>query len=202
MHKSVALFTYEGRRDRWTATARIFERMCKLGNWGDAVYYCVDSTYQQAEQFLVSGAHLQYVSKDVSHILVCTWDGFIVNPNSWNTDWLQYDVIGAPWPSDWNNNNRVGNLGFCLLSRKFLEAASKYSSSYAAGPVDVYLCCTQRNLFETAEGIRYASPQTAAEFALEHACDEHKALANASFGFHGWFDGRNEADYHKKYIDC
>src|SRR5690348_15547546 len=25
-------------------------------------------------------------------------DGFVVNPESWNPDWLNYDYIGAPWP--------------------------------------------------------------------------------------------------------
>jgi hypothetical protein len=202
MHKSVALFTYEGRRDKFASTKRIFERMCKLGNWGDAVYFCADSTYQQAERFLISGTHLHYVTADVSHVLICSWDGFIVNPASWTADWLQYDVIGAPWPSSWHTDNRVGNLGFCLLSRRFLQVADSYKHQYADTLGDVYLCRTQRALFEFSANIRYAPPQVAAEFALEAPCDEHKALASVSFGFHGWLDGRNEAEYHKKYIDC
>lgn len=202
MHKSVALFTYEGRRDKWASTKRIFDRMCKLGNWGDAVYYCVDSTYQQAERFLVAGAHLQYVSPAVSHVLVCTWDGFIVNPKRWTDNWLQYDMIGSPWPALWNIEARVGNAGFCLISRRLLEVAGKHSRHYIDEPGDVYLCVKQRRLFEEVAGIRYAEPQVAAEFAIEHVCEEHEKLTDIPFGFHGWFDGRDEAEYHKKYIDC
>jgi len=212
MHKSVALFTYEGRRNKWASTKRIFERMCGLGNWGDAVYYCVESTYADLNRFEATGAHLQYVSPAVSHVLVCTWDGFIVNPKRWTDDWLQYDMIGGPWPSEnsdscpidwsWAKVNRVGNFGFCLLSRKFLEAANKISGEYENELGDKYMCCIKYDYFVNQCGIRYADPVVAAAFSWDWECTEHNGKPQEAFGFHGWFEGKSEAEYHKKYIDC
>lgn len=57
------------------------------------------------------------------HFLTINWDGFIINPQSWTNEFLKYDYIGAPWP--WFNH-KVGNGGFCLKSRKFLETQKKY----------------------------------------------------------------------------
>lgn len=210
MHKSVALFVYEGRRDKFASTRRIFDRMCALGKWGGAVYLCAEATYEQAERFLVTGAHLNYVVPPVSHILICTWDGFIVNPARWTDDWLQYDVIGAPWPPltqphhmdwSWHNNHRVGNLGFCLLSRKFLELANSHKQQYHGEPGDCYLCCTQHDFFVKTGNIRYADVNTAAAFAWDWECPEHAGAPQHAFGFHGWFEGKNEQEYHDRYIN-
>src|SRR3990167_11294478 len=33
-----------------------------------------------------------------SHALLIHADGYVINPDLWNPDWLQYDYIGAPWP--------------------------------------------------------------------------------------------------------
>ena len=73
-------------------------------------------------------------------------DGHVVNPNLWKKEFLNFDYIGAPWPSSknwlkrWNKyedsatkaikrnfkKNRVGNGGFSLRSKKFLEYSSQF----------------------------------------------------------------------------
>ena len=35
---------------------------------------------------------------NTSHVLLIHPDGFVVNPNSWSDEFLNYDYIGAPWP--------------------------------------------------------------------------------------------------------
>lgn len=61
-------------------------------------------------------------------------DGFIINPNLWDDEFLNYDYIGAPWSdgliqstdavfNDVKNSRKyslVGNGGFSLRSRKLL----------------------------------------------------------------------------------
>ncbi len=56
-----------------------------------------------------------------SYIIVGQWDGFILNPELWDDDWLSYDYIGAPWPQ-FEPPYNVGNGGFSLRSRRLLEA--------------------------------------------------------------------------------
>ena len=35
-----------------------------------------------------------YIRTD--HVLLVQWDGFIINPQSWRPEFLEYDYIGAP----------------------------------------------------------------------------------------------------------
>ena len=67
--------------------------------------------------------------------LVTQGDGFIINPQLWSEEFLNYDYIGAPWRKNSHlvnsqgqtvdildlNKNRVGNGGFSLRSKKLLE---------------------------------------------------------------------------------
>lgn len=63
--------------------------------------------------------NLPNINISADFILTIHWDGFIVNPKAWTNKFLKYDYIGAPWP--WIQNY-VGNGGFCLKSRRFLQA--------------------------------------------------------------------------------
>jgi hypothetical protein len=56
----------------------------------------------------------------------------IVRPELWSNDFLEYDYIGAPWMysdtsyiTDEGEHVPVGNGGFCLRSKKFLEMPTK-----------------------------------------------------------------------------
>ena len=79
-------------------------------------------------------------------------DGYIINPNLWTDEFLKYDYIGAPWPGDWGwvqkscgkehyrgiihrklSTNRVGNGGFSLRSKKFLEYSFEFKYSEVWG---------------------------------------------------------------------
>lgn len=114
---------------------------------------------------------------DSDYCLTIHWDGFIVNPSAWDKDFLQYDYIGAPWP--WFNN-KCGNGGFCLKSRKFLETQKKLTQDLNVNqPDDVTLCLTLRDQFEQ-NGCKYAPPDVAYRFSTEHG-NYHTFK---SFGFH------------------
>lgn len=110
-------------------------------------------------------------------LLTIQWDGFVVNPASWSNDFYNYDYIGAPWP--WFNN-MVGNGGFCLKSKKFLEAQKEICKTVIIKHnEDVELCLSLRNRFESY-GCKYADKNIGYKFSTEYG-DINK---NKSFGFH------------------
>ena len=42
----------------------------------------------------------EYINSE--HVLVIQDDGHIVNPDIWDDNFLDYDYIGAPWPTEYN----------------------------------------------------------------------------------------------------
>ncbi len=132
---------------------------------------------------------------DADFIIGIEPDGMIINPESWSEEFLEYDYIGAPWNSDtqklFDNNNCVGNGGFCLRSKRFLELSAKIDQkSYEdckkthrlGGNEDLFLCKYKYNYF-IENGIKFAPPEVAAKFSFEEPI--HGADPKTSFGFHG-----------------
>ncbi len=130
-----------------------------------------------------------YIESDV--ILTVHSDGFIINPHLWNDEFSQYDYIGAPWPPDapWCTRNRVGNGGFSLRSKKFMEIASKLGQFYKHE--DILLTNICYDSFVEA-GCRYAPVEVAMRFALEAKIPECAYSLDNCFGFHG----KGDAFYH------
>jgi len=142
------------------------------------------------------------------YVMLIQDDGHIVNPDLWDDDFLNYDYIGAPWPGEesWINlqleeqqsyirknfpKNRVGNGGFCIRSRKFLEFSAQYNTCNSLGE-DSFLCT--RKYEEAIEyGIKFAPFELAVKFAYENPCIEFGTPWNQPtsfdkskhFGWHG-----------------
>jgi hypothetical protein len=126
-----------------------------------------------------------------SHCLTVQSDSRIVNPAAWDDAWLAFDYIGAPWPPGHTGTPyRVGNSGFCLRSRRLLQATAPLpNDSYVwRGKVkpssrdDVITCVMFRERLE-ASGLRFAPVDVAARFAFESATPERPALSD-QFGTH------------------
>ena len=192
MNKDVTLIVFEGLRSRHEQSGKLFKHLCGLGGFGDAVYISEDCTYQQAMHWEL-GRFADYI--DTSHALICTHDGFIANPHLWDDSWLEYDLIGAPWPACWNVGHRVGNTGFTLQSMKFLQMAAKAEALWKGEAGDVFLCRTMEQGFRD-NGIKYAPVSVAAAFSWEHYIHENTAGPDRSFGFHGWVAGKTREQYY------
>ena len=130
---------------------------------------------------------------DTEYALVVQGDGFILNGDKWNPDFLNYDYIGSVWGLD--VSERVGNGGFSLRSKKFLEASTKLESddqTWNRIGEDVFLCRENAGTMREEHGIKYAPVEVAALFSVEctgvpeqNHMDMNDAESYDTFGFHG-----------------
>ncbi len=150
---------------------------------------------------------------DTDYVLVVQYDGFILNPTSWTDEFLKYDYIGAPWlvanwsvrdfnfPKELLGKKVVGNGGFSLRSKKFLEVSAKLMKAGKIPqihPEDVSLCIWHKDLMD-AEGISIAPVELAQRFSIEGDDDVYEY--GKQFGFHGfsWTDIDAWIDVHPEY---
>lgn len=129
-------------------------------------------------QFMLRGItpHLR-----TPHLLVVQWDGFVLDAEAWQPEFLQYDYIGAPWPRV-PGERGVGNGGFSLRSRRLLDALAD-PRLVVSHPEDVCICQVNRDRLEQGHGIHFAPRALAERFAYERARVKHP-----TFGFHGLFN--------------
>lgn len=118
-------------------------------------------------------------------------DGFPVNKNVWDDEFLNYDYIGAPWPFHLEHEN-VGNGGFCIKSLKLHKSILKLDiDDYLLYeyPEDNIICRFYRKILEDDYQIKFAPEKLACKFSMENSYDYPKQSYNywigKSFGFHG-----------------
>lgn len=127
-------------------------------------------------------------------------DGFVVHPESWRDEFLNYDYIGAPWPmptDDFSYRDkygiiqRVGN-SISLRSKKLLDLPSqigmKWQSYHGFYNEDGYICVNNRHIFEDF-GCKFAPVEVAAKFGREVPIPENEILNPFVFHKH---QGQNE----------
>jgi len=140
---------------------------------------------------------------DTPHVLIIQYDGFILNPDAWSPEFLDYDYIGAPWlVQDYSvdifgfdksllGTFVVGNGGFSLRSKKLTALCADFAKKNLLReyhPEDVVICVHNRKLFEN-HGIRFAPVLLAQKFSYEAEDRDHYSW-DGQFGFHGlrWTD--------------
>lgn len=127
---------------------------------------------------------------DTEFVLIIQWDGFVINHKAWDTNFLKYDYIGAPWPP-WGN--LCGNGGFSLRSKKFLklqkeivnrmdyEALRRMPLIKDTLAEDFILTYIYREFFES-NGCVISPYEVGSKFSVEV---EEYDKNNLPFGFHG-----------------
>lgn len=139
---------------------------------------------------------------ETTHCLLVQPDGFVLFPDKWDNNWLDYDYIGAPWAyvedayiDPFGNHHRVGNGGFSLRSKKFLEVPTKVEVPWETNNSDFYwmpegvvnyhedgnVCVHNRHIF-IGQGCKYAPVEVAVRFSQETRVPECEGVT--SFGFH------------------
>lgn len=130
---------------------------------------------------------------DTEHSLLVHHDGFVVSPELWSDEFLEYDYIGAPWPysetayvTDDGEHVDQGNGGVCLRSKQMLELPTNLGLvlQHRQGFYndDGNFCVYQRKAF-LDNGMKYAPKEVAAKFSTETLIP---GLSQPSFAFHGF----------------
>jgi len=129
-------------------------------------------------------------------------NGFIVNPESWNPEWLNYDFIGSPWPlpqddisyrDEEGNIVRVGN-SVSLRSKKLLRliATKEWKSYYGNYNEDGFITCHHRKWLES-QGCKFAPLEVAKWFGRELDMPENMDVEKPFvFHYNKVFPGRNK----------
>lgn len=133
--------------------------------------------------------------------LIVHADGFVINPQLWRDEFLDYDYIGSPWPLPKNdyayrdskgNICRVGN-SVSIRSKRLMEFPKKNNVKWERVDdgfynEDIFICCHCKNAME-GTGIKWAPFELACKFGKEHPLPENKGVD--TFIFHKWW-GENE----------
>ena len=142
---------------------------------------------------------VDHVSSD--YCLIIQDDGFILNENNWNPAFLDHDYIGAPWPATLNlantdksfeqdiamKQNRVGNGGFSIRSRKLMETSALIDTNNLNLPTiseDLIICHFLYDWFIN-QGIKFAPLDLAVEFSFESKIEDYDNDIRKTLGFHG-----------------
>jgi len=115
---------------------------------------------------------------------------YVLRPQSWTDEFLDYDYIGAPWKpkSHFTKSGKevqVGNGGFSLRSQKIMRAPTELSLLFTDNGTgyfheDGQLCVYHRDRLE-GHGIRFAPVELAARFATESWLE---GAVSKPFGYH------------------
>lgn len=117
---------------------------------------------------------------DTDFVLIVQHDGYVLDDNAWDEDFLNYDYIGAPWLESADFN--VGNGGFSLRSKKLQHILATDDFIKPIHPEDNCICKVYRSYLEEKYGIKYAPDYVAEKFSFEL-----REPNQPTFGFHGKF---------------
>lgn len=118
-------------------------------------------------------------------------DGYVIRPQSWREEFLDYDYIGAPWPLPNDGYSyrtpkgqliRVGN-SVSLRSKRLMERVAQFPWKPYFGNTneDGFMSVHHREELE-AEGFKFAPLELAVHFSKEHEIPENVGLE--TFAFH------------------
>ncbi len=138
-----------------------------------------------------------FISKELykhfytTHCLLIHSDGYVIHPELWKDEWLQYDFAGSPWPLptdsySYRNENgeivRVGN-SVGLRSRRLMHLISTRPNDFHFGNnnEDGNICTWNRSWLESL-GCKFMPFEEALNFGREIDLPEHQG--RDTFLFH------------------
>lgn len=178
---------YSQRGIQWGAVKLITEIPCPtIDDWNHAIIFDLR----------------RYV--DTDFCMLVHPDGFVVNPESWRPEFLNYDYIGAPWPYPTDNYSyrtpdgeivRVGN-SVSIRSKKMLdlpfELEFAWRSYFGNTNEDGFLTCHNRRILQHF-GCKFAPIEVAKYFSREMEIPENQDVESPfAFHMHDTMPGRNE----------
>ena len=161
---------------QWGAVKLIWDpRITSIDDWNKAIIYELQN----------------YVQTD--YALLIHADGYIISPEAWREEFLEYDYVGAPWPLPQDSYSyktpegevvRVGN-SVSLRRRNVLSLPTQlgleWKSFYGNTNEDGFLCVHNRKVLQE-NGVKFAPIEVAKYFSKEHEIEENKNIK--TFAFH------------------
>jgi len=155
---------------------RFIEKMSNIDEWNYSIIYKMGD----------------YI--DTDYAILIHDDGFIINPEMWRDEFLNYDYIGAPWPipnDDFSFRDingeliRVGN-SVSIRSKKLIDLPVKlgleWKPFHGFYNEDGYICVNYRHIYKE-HGMKFADIDIAKYFSHESIIPEIQGIA--PFAFHG-----------------
>ena len=142
---------------------------------------------------------------DTDYCLLVHENGFVVNPESWNPEWLNYDYVGSPWPlpqDDYSYRDGEGNIvrvgnSVSLRSKKLMNliATKEWKSYYGFYNEDGFITCHHGKWLES-QGCKIAPLEVAKFFGRELDMPENQDVDKPFiFHYNKVFPGRNKEFY-------
>ncbi len=132
-----------------------------------------------------------YKYVDTTYALLVHADGYVINADLWDSTWLSWDFIGAPWPlptDDYSYRDEVGDIvrvgnSVSLRSRRLMERVSKFPWRFYYGNCheDGFISVHHKKELES-EGFKFAPLEIAVHFSKENEIPENVGLE--TFAFH------------------
>lgn len=113
-------------------------------------------------------------------VLVVQHDGYVLNGDAWEGEFLEYDYIGAPWL--YIDGRNMGNGGFSIRSKKLMEIIGNDSGIEITHPEDDAIGRLYRDYLEKNYNIKFAPDELGDKFSFEL-----REPICPTFGFHGNF---------------
>ena len=193
------------------ATVKALAYSCRKIDFGVVTFICHKKPYflpkyieyqhidkiDEIDKFNYDMIYEMYRYIHTDFCLLVHADGFVVNPDSWRDEFLDYDYIGSPFPippaddhityRDINGELiRVGN-SVSIRSRRLLEYPAKagipFEADHGFFNEDGFICVKNRHRF-LAAGMTYAPYEVAKCFGQENHLPDMDGIR--PFVFHKW----------------
>lgn len=134
---------------------------------------------------------------DTTHALLIHADGYVIDADKWNPEWLELDYIGAPWPLPTDNYSYLDDLGrlqrvgnsVSLRSKRLMDIVAtapigyfwSFKKKYGNTNEDGFICCHNRSYLDQRR-CKFATLEQAVHFSKENAIPENEGID--TFAFH------------------
>lgn len=144
---------------------RVTDKIDHIGSKEEYSKFCIKELYK-------------YITTD--YCLIIQYDGYVIDYKAWTNEFLRYDYIGAPW--EWLTEQKVGNGGFSLRSKRLMELVANDEEITDFHPEDDMICHKYGRYLER-KGINFAPVELARKFSIEGYKSDKRY--RGQFGFHG-----------------
>jgi hypothetical protein len=127
-------------------------------------------------------------------VMILHPDGFPINLNIWDDEFLNYDYMGAPWGLEvgytsqhYYHGFEGGNGGFNIRSKKLMDLCKQIDVREEIKNnfhEDGFICGHLRPWLKQ-NGCKFAPYNLSKKFSLETSLDNHHNDVYQTFGFHG-----------------